>query len=141
MITLEVSLSCPILNPTLGSLSKGIFEQCTATGNETFSHFSRLGATTFVILSVFTPIETIYLKIRAHPLPKNDKRPFPVAVRRSKTRLLKIPTMNWTQTGFRTDSCIICFHEDLCCIHVHVIYTQWRVLVIVIGPSGVQFRE
>ena len=36
-------------------------------------------------------METIYLKIRAHPLPKNEKRPLPVALRRSKTPLLKVP--------------------------------------------------
>ena len=41
----------------LGSLSKGVFERRTATGNETFSLFTRLGVTTFVILSVFTLIE------------------------------------------------------------------------------------
>ena len=77
----------------LGSLSKGVFERRTATGNETFSLFTRLGATIFVILSVFTLIETIYLKIRAHPLLKNEKRPLPVAVRRSKTPLLKLPIL------------------------------------------------
>ena len=75
----------------LGSLSKGVFERRTATGNETVSLFTRLGATTFVILSVVTRIETIYLEMRAHPLPKNEKRPLPVAVRRSKTPLLKLP--------------------------------------------------
>ena len=74
-----------------GSLSKGVFERRTATGNETFSLFTRLGATTFVIPSVVTRIETIYLKIKVHPLPKNEKRPLPVAVRRSKTPLLKLP--------------------------------------------------
>ena len=77
-----------------GSLSKGVFERRTATGNETFSLFTRLGATAFVILSVFTLIETIYLKIRAHPLAKDEKRPPPVAVRRSKTPLLKLPINN-----------------------------------------------
>ena len=75
----------------LGSLSKGVFERRTATGNETFSLFTRLGATTFVILNVVTRIETIYLKIRAHSMPKDEKRPLPVAVRRSKTPLLKPP--------------------------------------------------
>ena len=74
-----------------GSLSKGVFERRTATGNGTFSLFTRPDATTFVILSVFTLTETIYLKIRAHPLPKNEKRPLPVDVRRSKTPLLKLP--------------------------------------------------
>ena len=59
-----------------------------ATGTETFSLFTRLGATTFAILSVFTIIETIYLKIRAHAVPKNEKPPLLVAVRRSKTPLL-----------------------------------------------------
>ena len=75
----------------IGSLSKGVFERRTATGNETFSLFTRLGATAFVILSVVTRVETIYLKIKAHPLLKNEKRPLPVAVRRPKTPLLKLP--------------------------------------------------
>ena len=75
----------------IGSLSKDVFERRTATGNETFSLFTRLGATTFVELCVFILIETIYLKIRAHPLRKNEKRPLPVAVRGSKTPLLKLP--------------------------------------------------
>ena len=56
---------------SIGSLSKGVFERRSATGNETFSLFTRLGASTFVILSFVIRIETIYLKIRAHPLPKN----------------------------------------------------------------------
>ena len=80
----------------VGSLSKGVFERRTATGNETFSLFTRLGATTFVILSVLTRIETIYFKMRAHPLPKNEKRTLPVAARRSKTPLLKLPTSSTT---------------------------------------------
>ena len=58
----------------LWSLSKGVLERSTATGNEAFSLFARLGATAFVILSVVTFIETIYLNIRARPLPKNEKR-------------------------------------------------------------------
>ena len=75
-------------------ISKGVFERRMPTGNETFSLFTRLGAATFVILSVVTLIETIYLKIRAHPLPKNEKRPLPVAVGRSKTPLLKLPNVS-----------------------------------------------
>ena len=55
----------------IGSL---VFERRTATGNETFSLFTRLSATTFVILSVVTRIETIYLKIRAHLLLKGVTR-------------------------------------------------------------------
>ena len=37
----------------LWSLSKGVLEGCTATGNEAFSLFARLGATAFVILNDF----------------------------------------------------------------------------------------
>ena len=77
----------------VGSLSKGVFERRTATGNEAFSLFTRLGATAFVKLSVFALFETIYLKIRAHPMPKNEKHPLPVAVCRSKTPLLKLPNI------------------------------------------------
>ena len=61
-------------------------ERHTATGNDVF-YFTRLGATTYVVV---TRIETIYLKIRAHPPPKNEKLPLPVVVRRSKTSLLKL---------------------------------------------------
>ena len=89
---LKVRFLCRVLY-ILRSLSKGVFERRTATGNETFSLFTRLSATTFVILSVVTRIETIYLKIRAPPLPKNEKRPLPVAVCRSKTPLLKLPNI------------------------------------------------
>ena len=78
----------------------GVFERRTATGNETFSFFTRLGATTLIIISVIALIETIYLKIRAHPLPKNEKRPLPVAVRRSKTPLLKLPNHSSTWEAF-----------------------------------------
>ena len=39
---------------------------------------------------VLTRIETIYLKIRAHPLPRNEKPPLPVALRRSETPLLNL---------------------------------------------------
>ena len=74
--------------PFRASLSKGVLEQRTATRNETFSIFTRHDATTFVILSVVTRIETIYLKIRARPLPKNEKHPLTVAIRRSKTLCL-----------------------------------------------------
>ena len=57
----------------IGSLSKGVFERLTA--NEASPLFTLLGATTFGILSVL-----IHLKIRAHLLSKNEKRPFLVAV-------------------------------------------------------------
>lgn len=52
---------------------KAVFERRTATGSKAFSPLTGLDATTFVLLSVFTPIETISSKIWAKPLPKNTK--------------------------------------------------------------------
>ena len=49
-----------------------------------------LDAMQFVLLSFFTLIETIWLKIWAKPSSKNEKGPLPVEVRRSKTSLLKL---------------------------------------------------
>ena len=46
--------------------------------------------TRFVLLSVFTLIETICPKISANALPQNASSPLPVDVRRSKTSLLKL---------------------------------------------------
>ena len=70
-----------------------------STGSEAFPLLIRLGATRFVLLSVFTLIETIYLNICAQPLPKYEKCPLPVDVGRSKTALLKLPSDN-TKTSF-----------------------------------------
>ena len=45
------------------NLSSGVFERRTATGSKTSSRFICLDATTFVLISVITLIETICLKI------------------------------------------------------------------------------
>ena len=75
----------------IGSLSKGVFERRTSTGSEVFSLLTCLDDIKFVFLSFFTVIEAIWLKICAKPPSKNQKRPLPVDVRRSKTLLLKLP--------------------------------------------------
>ena len=46
-----------------GSKTQGVFERRTATGSKTSSLFICLDATTFVLISVITLIETICLKI------------------------------------------------------------------------------
>lgn len=56
--------------------------------NEEFSLLTCLDTTTFVFLSVFTVIETLYLKNFTKPLPMNAKRPLPVAF-----PSLKLPTV------------------------------------------------
>ena len=78
---------------TLGSLSSDVFERRTSTGSEVFSLLTCLDDIKFVFLSFFTVIEAIWLKICAKPPSKNEKRPLPVDVRRSKTLLLKLPTV------------------------------------------------
>ena len=71
----------------IGSLSKGVFERRTSTGSEVFFILKHLDAPKFVFLSVLTIIETSCPKRWAKPLSKNEKRPLPVDVRRSKTSL------------------------------------------------------
>ena len=62
-----------------------------STGSEAFSLFICLDTTKFVLLSFFSPIKTIYLRVSTKPQPNAAKSPLPVDVRRSKTLLLKLP--------------------------------------------------
>ena len=78
----------------VGSLSSDVFERRTSTGSEIFSLLTCLDDIKFVLLSFFTVIEAIWLKICAKPPSKNEKRPLPVDVRRSETLLLKLPTIS-----------------------------------------------
>ena len=82
----------------IGSLSNGVFERRTSTGSEVFFILKHLDAPKFVFLSVLTIIETSCPKKWAKPLSKNEKKPLPVDVRRSKTSLqfTNIPTGGYT---------------------------------------------
>ena len=84
-----------------GSLSSNVFEQRTSTGSELFSPLIRLDATNYVLLSVFTLIETICPNVFSKSQLKCAKSPLPVDVRRSKTSLLKLPSsINfWSPAG------------------------------------------
>ena len=73
----------------LGSLSTYVFETRTATGNELFFILTCLSSTTFILISIFPPLEMISIKICETPLSWHAKCSFPVAVRVSKTRVLK----------------------------------------------------
>ena len=93
----------------IGSLSKDVFERCTSTGSEAFSLFMRLDTTKFVLLSFFSPIKTIYLRVSTKPQRNAAKSPLPVDVCLSKTLLLKLP-MYWTAyvaTGHPMGVCLI----------------------------------
>ena len=73
------------------SLSKDVFERRTSTGSEVFSLTICLDAKNFVLISFFSLIRKIYLKVSTKPPPNDAKRPLPVDVRRSETLLLKLP--------------------------------------------------
>ena len=79
----------------LGSLSKDVFERRTSTGSEVFSLTICLEAKKFVLISFFSLIRTIYLRVSTKPPPNDAKRPLPVDVRRSKMLLLKLPIKSW----------------------------------------------
>ena len=73
------------------SLSRDVFERSTSTGSELFSLLVCLDANKFVLLSLFSPLKTIYSRVSTKPLPNDAKSSLPVDVRRSKTLLLKLP--------------------------------------------------
>ena len=78
-------------NTILGSLSTRDFKTGTAHGSELFSLITYLHTTTFALLSTFSPLGMISIKIWETPLSWHSKCSFPVAVRVSKTGVLKLP--------------------------------------------------
>ena len=78
----------------LGSLSTRVFETRTATGSELFSLLTFLHTTTFTLLSIFSPLEMNSIKIWETIRSKNANCSLPVAVRVSKTRVLKLPKLS-----------------------------------------------
>ena len=91
LVDSRIQLFARLSNMVLGSLSKDVFERRTSTGSEAFSLFICLDTTKFVLLSFFSPIKTIYLRVSTKPQPNAAKSQLPVDVRRSKTLLLKLP--------------------------------------------------
>ena len=77
----------------LGSLRKDVLERRTSTGSEAFSLFICLDAGKFVLLSFVSLVKRIYSRVSTKPLLNDAKSPLPVDLRRSKTLLLKLPTV------------------------------------------------
>ena len=75
----------------LGSLSRRDFEMRTASGSELFSLLIRLPTNTFPLLSIFSPLEMISIKNWETSLSWHAKFFLAVAIRVSKTRMLKLP--------------------------------------------------
>ena len=78
---------------SVGSLSTRVFETRTATGSELFSLLSCLHTTAFALLSIFSPLEMLGIKIWETPLSRHAKFRLPVVVRVSKTCVLKLPSI------------------------------------------------
>lgn len=70
-----------------GTLVGDVFEAQTATGGELFSHSTCHHATTFILLSLFSVVETISFKIWERPMPWRTKCSLPVSIRALKTLL------------------------------------------------------
>ena len=125
----------------LESLSKDVFERRTSAGSEVFSLFICLDTTKFVLLSFFSPIKTIYLRVSTKLQPNAAKSPLPVDVRRSKTLLLKLPidriSLSISTTAFVvvTNAVVVVFPDSLLILllnmhfpssHADVLYLLWN---------------
>ena len=102
----------------LGSLSRDVFERRTSTGSELFSLLVCLDANKFVLLSLFSPLKTIYSRVSTKPLPNDAKSSLPVDVRRSKTLLLKLP-IGTTRTATKNGKKTIGLISKTTTLHVH----------------------
>ena len=71
-----------------------VFETRTATGSELFSLLTCFHTTTFALLSIFSPIEMISTKVWETPMSWHVKCSLPVALRVSKSRVLKLPMVH-----------------------------------------------
>ena len=80
------------------NLSTRVFETRTATGSELFSLLTCFHTTTLTLLSIFSPLEMIGIKNWETPLSWHAKCSLPVAVRVSKTCMLKLPN-KWIATS------------------------------------------
>ena len=74
---------------SIRSLSRRDFETRTANGSDLFSLVTRLHAITFTLLSHFSALGMISIKMWETPLSWHEKCPLPVAFHVSKTRVLK----------------------------------------------------
>ena len=91
------------------SLSTRDFKTGTANGSELFSLITCLHTTTFTLLSTFSPLGMISMKIWETPLSWHTKCSLSVAVRVSKTHVLKLPIM-LSKTRSATQTTIFCLY-------------------------------
>ena len=73
LFDLRASSSNDVPIGLLGSLSNDVFERRTSTGSEPFSLFICLDANKLVLLSFFSLLKTIYLRVSTKPFPVMQK--------------------------------------------------------------------
>ena len=88
------------------SLSTRVFKTRTATRSELFSLLTCPHTTTFTLLSIFSPLETSSIKIWVTIGSSNAKCSFPVAVRVSKTCVLKLPNVSEEEINLMKENAI-----------------------------------
>ena len=76
---------------TLGNLSTRDFQTRTASGSELFSLITRLYTITFIMLNISSRLWMVSIKMCGTPLSWHTECSLPVAVRVSKTGVLKLP--------------------------------------------------
>ena len=84
---------------TLGSLSTRDFDTRRGSGSELFSLITRLHTITFTMLSTFSRLWMISIKMCETPLSWHTECSLPVAVRVSKACVLKLPINSNTVTS------------------------------------------
>ena len=89
----HIGSSTRVNSVTARIVDLSVFETRTATGSKLFSLLTCLHTTTFILLSIISPLQMISIKIWEIPLSWHAKCSLPVAVRVLKTRLLKLPQL------------------------------------------------
>ena len=107
----------------LGSLSTHLFETRTTTGSELFPLLTCFHTTTFTLLSIFSPLEMISTKIWETPLSWRVKCSLPVAVRVSKTRVLKL--IGRPRSGCPLSSITSMIHNQIQFLRKQMPYFFW----------------
>ena len=125
------AVQCPCPGPKIGDKSQQIprYSPVCPRGHppgmaadkcisELFSLLTCFPTTTFTLLSIFSPLEMISTKIWETPLSWHVKCSLPVAVRVSKTRVLKLPIVRGQ----------ICEHifapNEGYCLYIQMSFTQ-----------------
>ena len=103
-------IPAPLLHPCLiRNLSTRDIETQTVSGTELFSFTARLHTITFTMLSTVSRFWMISIKMCETPLSWHTECSLPVAVRVSKTRVLKLPSFRDSEEKEANVYSVFCF--------------------------------